>query len=203
MGILGPTNMTGLQAGGMGIEIDMEPSPVLLVAQFNKLGLDIRSFREPLKRAIQKVVSPSIGMNFEKQGRPKWTVLAQRTIARKSAEGFKSNASTILRKTGALTRAAKALNSWDIDGREGLAVMQVPDKVWYGKVHQQGSGEIVGYAAASGSTQAGEQAWGSVGYVPQRVWAVIQPEDVDDIERVFEEWLDERVRAVALGRSVI
>ena len=49
-------NLNSAKAGSYGISISIDPAPVILVASFNKLGQDIRSFKEPLKRSVQQVV---------------------------------------------------------------------------------------------------------------------------------------------------
>lgn len=180
MGVLA-SNMTRIRAGGMGIKIDMDPSPVLLVASFNKLGQDIRSFKVPLERSIREVVAPSLDENFAVGGRPPWQPLATQTLYRKRSGGARP-----LIRTRALRMKAKQLNIWNIDGQEGLATLNLPGSVWYGAVHQGGAGSIIGFRESG-------EAWGSPGYVPERVWALFQEQDVRDIEKVFKKWVDERV----------
>lgn len=189
------SNMSGKQASGMGISIDMIPSPVIIVAAFDKLGLDIRSFKEPLTRSIKNVLAPSIRQNFEVGGRPEWQELSEATTRQKP-----SHKSEPLIRDGALKRRASSVQTWDIDGMDGTAVLKVGDDVWYGIVHQEGSGESFegGVLDRSGGGVATTKVaiFGSGrGYVPQRVWALFQDEDVDEVEKVFEEWMQERVEA--------
>jgi hypothetical protein len=195
MGVIA-SNMTRVQAGGMGIEVEMDPTPVMLVASWNKLGVDIRSFRVPLERAIRQVISPSLQQNFEEGGRPQWEFLSpdyaakrekQRSTRGAIGSGGKVTAGTfegsikgvanVLVLSGKLKRVAGQLNIWDVDGQEGLAQLKVPEDVWYGTVHQEGHHPV-----------------------PQREWAVFQDEDLDKIEDVFAEWMEERVEDARLGR---
>src|SRR6185503_20125327 len=62
------------------VEVNFEPSLALLARRVDKLGADIRSFRVPLKMAIQQVVIPSIRKNFDQGGRPTWEPLSEHTI---------------------------------------------------------------------------------------------------------------------------
>jgi phage gpG-like protein len=195
MGILA-SNMSSVQAGGMGIEIEMDPSPVLLVAAWDKLGLDIRSFRVPLERSVRQVIGPSLKTNFDVGGRPQWEFLSPDYAAKRerkkstrgmigssgavtsgSFEGSIMGVANVLVLSGRLARTAGQLRIWDIDGLEGLATLSLPADVWYGAIHQEGHHPV-----------------------PQREWAVFQPEDLDDIEKVFADWMEERVEDAALGR---
>lgn len=194
MGLLGPIGPSRHAARGMGIEIDMDPSPLLLVAQFNAMGASIKSFREPLHDSIKEVVGPSLRQNFAVMGRPdRWQEVSESTWYRKVQTGFASVASRPLIRSGALQKKAGQINSWNIDGIEGVATFQLSEDVWYGKVHQEGSGGIVGYGLRAGSSKPGSNPIGSHGYVPQRLWALIQDQDVPRIENVFERWLQQKL----------
>ena len=163
-----PVVASPVGASAFRISYDWIPLPAVLISDFDKLGLDIRSFREPLKRSIQEVVGPSMHENFAVGGRPPWEPLNERTIADKSANGYPED---ILVRTGSLGVVAGQLNLWTIDGQEGTAVVNgLPDRVHYGIFHQAGTR-----------------------FMPAREWAVIQEEDIDRIVEVFEEWLGERL----------
>ena len=75
--------MAGLAIGNAGqqtaihLGIDWYPSPFVVAAQFDALGVSVRSFREPLKRSIQQVLSPSFQKNFDVGGRPPWKALSE------------------------------------------------------------------------------------------------------------------------------
>lgn len=189
-------NLNSAKAGSYGIQISMDPSPVIIVAAFNKLGVDIRSFKEPLKRSIQQVIAPSIRKNFDSGGRPEpWAPLKPRTVAQKKYEGFGRNARKILKRKGDLQRLASTLRVWDIDGVMGEAKMMLPEEIFYGGIHQAGWETIIIKEKVNKKT--GEVSlinMGDGGAVA-RPWALIQDEDADDVEKVFDTWLGERVDA--------
>jgi phage gpG-like protein len=189
------------QAAGMGFSVTTDPSPVLLVEQFNKLGLDIRSFREPLHAAVKEVIAPSLVKNFTVGGRPKWRPLALVTIAAKARqEGLpRVLAQQPLIRTGLLKKRAGQINLWNINGIEGYATLQLQSDVQYGNIHQSGAGsENILHIKATNRWTGREymkEQNDTPGWVPQRIWAIIQPEDMKKIEKVFERWLKQRFMA--------
>jgi phage gpG-like protein len=202
--LLGPVNVSSHYANSMGIIVDMDPSAILLVAWFDKLGLDIRSFRVPLERSVKEVVSPSLEKNFYAQGRPdQWQELSEDTVYRKERDGYGGTAPFPLVRSGALRDAAASPSIWNIDGMEGVATIELPESVWYGRVHQEGSGGGAGSVTRHKSRLTGqiiERTLGTKGTVPQRIWAVIQDEDIDAIEEVFDKWMEERLRGQIFRR---
>lgn len=179
------------------LSIEMEPSVGILARKVDKLGLDIRSFKEPLTRAVKQVMIPSIRQNFIQQGRPdRWQRLADATVARK---GFKD----ILIHTGELYKQMGYQKIWHID-REKALIPDLPEKVWYGKVHQAGAEGIsqtftvknVGLSASSSYDVGGFE---TSGEIPQRRFVMLHPEDEDAIEQIFDEWLGERIMKAGLG----
>lgn len=142
------------------IEFDM-PGAVLLAAGLNAFSGKIRSFREPLERAVRQVIIPSIDQNFAAGGRPSWAPLSPTTI--------KQSNGSILIRTGALRQGATQLNNWTYSSTEAM-MSQLPGRVWYGAIHQEGSKNI-----------------------PARPFAMIQAEDETKVDQVFEEWLIERL----------
>lgn len=197
MPTLFPPNISAHKAAGMGITVEMDPSPLLLVAQFDKLGLDIRSFKVPLERSVKQVVGPSLQQNFHAQGRPTvWTELAAQTVMQKEAAGYSAVASRPLVRTQDLYQTAGDHRIWNIDGVEGFATLELPADVWYGKVHQEGSEEGgIGTLTRLKVRRTGkvvEVLHGVQGFVPQRIWAIIQDQDIDAIEDIFQVWVFER-----------
>src|SRR5690606_29929622 len=99
-------SVSGLRIDGSipGVQLGFTFSPTIGIVAKNvdKLGLDIRSFREPLKRAIQQVVIPSIRTNFDSGGRPAWEPLSEATLRWRQARGIGGTAPLIA--TGALRR---------------------------------------------------------------------------------------------------
>lgn len=165
-----------------GLQFAFRPSIGIMARDVDKLGLDIRSFREPLKRSIQQVLAPSFQKNFTVGGRPRWTPLADATVERREEAGYPGH-KPILVRTGLLKRTMGQFNIWTVDTQKA-ALLDLPAKIWYGKIHQGGYG-------TPGSLYRGVTGAG----IPRRPFALIQPEDNAAIERVFSKWLQERIDA--------
>jgi phage virion morphogenesis protein len=168
----------------MAVNIKFEPSMGIMARRVDKLGLDIRSFREPLTRAVQKVMIPSFQKNFEEHGRPPWIPLTDDTVKRKAKKGQPPDE---LIATGKLKRTMGYVNVWTIDSEKAY-IQDLPDGIWYGKVHQMGlERESEGF---------------DIG-IPARPFVMAQREDINDIEEVFGDWLEERIiRAGLSGRGL-
>jgi phage gpG-like protein len=146
----------------------MLPPASVLAAEFAGLSRSFKSFREPLLRSVREVMAPSLRRNFEVGGRPPWEPLADQTIDRKSLAPHRAGfVGAPLIRTGALMQAAGQINLWKID-KEAAEATGGPA---YGIIHQEG--------------------WE---FGPAREWAIIQPEDANKIEDVFQRWIDERLR---------
>jgi phage gpG-like protein len=187
-----------------GVDFEFQPSIGLIAARIDKLALDIRSFREPLTRAVKEVMIPSFRRNFEEEGRPGWAELAPYTVSRRGTNH------PILDRTGTLKRVATQLNFWDIS-RNGAVISRMPAKAWYGTIHQAGIGgfsknlqaaeknlgagtrgrEVVKEAFdimdESGGDKRGTAA------IPARPFVMFQEEDEYNIAEVFFDWLNNRV----------
>ncbi len=161
---------------GISFDFDIFPSPTLFMAEQLALSVDIRSFREPLKRSIQAVLGPSFRHSFDVGGRPSWEPLTETTIERKVAKGSR-NPEKILVDTGKLQKVAGQLNIWEINGIQGEAHVESLPGADYGRFHQSGFTHNV----------SGNQ-------VPAREFLVIQPQDENEIELVFDIWVRERFR---------
>lgn len=187
---------------------DFSPSVALTAKNFDKLELDIRSFREPLKRSIQSVIAPSIGKNFLSGGRPtQWEALSENTLPVKNNAGSKFPVEDPLLRSGLLMKTMQQLNIWDITTIDAQ-IKTLPQKIWYGNVHQSGIGAAPTTAAkASGGTAEGFMSMidnvisggggegGRGQYIPARPFAMIQTEDLNGIVDVFEIWMNERIIA--------
>lgn len=171
--------ITDIRVKGLRLDIDLQfkfqPSIGIQAARMEKFGMDIRSFREPLKRSIQQVLAPSFRKNFDMEGRPDpWAPLAEFTVDQRG------NTGPILNRSGVLKRTIQQLNIWTIDTQKA-AILDLPQKIWYGKLHQGG------YKGTGAATFT----------FPARPFVLIQDEDYDAIEAVFLKWLQER--AIASG----
>ena len=202
-----------------GVEFTFSPSLAILAGKVDKLGMDIRSFREPLTRAIKQVVIPSIKQNFAAEGRPAWVPLNEDTLSVKNWKGYPPD---ILRRTGKLAKVAAQQNIWTIN-EKAAAVKSLPESVFYGMVMQAG-GTVANSEGASKYSQGtnrrtagrggrfermrqeqlnamrtgktimkkGKDKRGS-GNIPARPFIMLQAEDEEEIGKVFAKWLDERV----------
>lgn len=162
---------------GLRIDVDLklsfQPSIGLSARRMETFGIGIKSFREPLKRSIQQVLAPSFRKNFEAQGRPvSWEPLAEYSKERRGSS------EPILERSGLLKRTIQQFNIWTVD-QEKAAIVDLPSKIWYGKLQQ-----------------AGHAGLGDSAPMPARPFVLIQdPEDYDAIEEVFFRWLQERALA--------
>jgi len=210
--ILGKLRMRGgLTPDVVGVEMSFTPSLAIMAARIDKLGLDIRSFREPLKRSIQKVMIPSFRANFAQGGRPDaWEPLSDSTIEIRERLGF-GGGDTVLVRTGALAKTMGQLNIWTITKTTAI-IKDLPSRVWYGAIQQAGyeGGSMRarikkhgGDAAAAFESLIDDQKHAmrtgtkikTVGAatIPARPFALFQDEDEDAITEVFIAWMDERI----------
>jgi phage virion morphogenesis protein len=158
------------------LTLSFDPPLAVIKRDLDKLGVDIRSFREPLKRSIQKVIIPSIQKNFDAGGRPAWAPYADSTI--EFHEMLNEDlSSSMLVKSGALKATMSFLSNWTIS-TTSATLTDLPQRVWYGKVHQAG-----GKGGKAGHT----------GVIPARPFVMFQDEDGTAITEVFAQWLDERI----------
>lgn len=116
--------------------VTFEPTIGIVAGRIDKLGVDIRSFREPLTRAIKEVMIPSFRKNFDQGGRPEsWPPLSEATLEIRQRRGV--GGSDPLIRTGLLRRTMGQQNIWTIK-KESAILKDLPAKVWYGAIHQAG-----------------------------------------------------------------
>jgi phage gpG-like protein len=187
-----------------GVDFEFQPSIGLIASRIDKLGMDIRSFKEPLTRAVVGVMIPSFKANFESEGRPGWEPLAPYTVERR-----KGREHPILFRSGKLKKVASSRAIWQIS-QNGAVITSLPAAVWYGTVHQAGLGgfgkhldaarkklgsgakarnvvsEAFDAMDASGGDKRGAAA------IPARPFIMFQEEDEYAIQEVFFDWLEER-----------
>jgi phage gpG-like protein len=157
---------------GITVGYSFVPSPIILGGELDLFGLNVRSLREPLTRAVRQVVIPSIQRNFDAGGRPPWEPLSDATDMIKYGKGFSGGP---LVRTGNLKRNMGYVSMWTITSQDA-SIQALPDRVAYGAVHQ-----------------AGTDSGGGRGHnIPQRMFATIQAEDEQKIEDVFDRWLAEK-----------
>jgi phage gpG-like protein len=184
----------------------------MVARDMDRLGIDIRSFKVPLTRSIKRVMIPSIRKNFETGGRPPWEPLASDTVKLRGGSAW-----PILVRTGKLKKAATRFTIWDIS-QTSAAVRRLPNNVWYGALHQEGTGgfgrfmqkaekelgagasprDILGRAFDLLDIERGGPRGHRAIVIPQRRFIMYQEDDLDDIQQIFLEWLTERT--VRVGR---
>jgi len=170
------------------VEMTFEPSIGIMARKYDKLGASIKSFRVPLKRAVQEVVIPSIQVNFHKSGRPRWPDLAESTWRQKGS-GEKA-----LIRTGALMRRMAQVGIWQIDTEKAM-ITHMPEDVWYGALHQAGHGTYEGFFDP---VKRATVNIGGEGALPARPFVMLQSEDLPKIDLIFVEWVNERVQRAGL-----
>ena len=126
---------------------EFKPSIGIVAKQLQALGEELKDMREPLTESVKDVMTISLLENFMSGGRPdKWEELTYYTKKRR-----REAAPMILVRTGALADVASSPGIWSI-GSQTAVIRDIPQKVWYGKVHQGGAeGDD-----ASGSVSAGQ-----------------------------------------------
>jgi phage gpG-like protein len=198
---------------------EFHPSIGILARDIHKLGMDIRSFRQPLVRAIKRVMIPSFRENFDQEGRPAWEPMSEATEMIRERDG---TSGPLLNRSGKLKRVAQQQNIWTVT-KESASVRDLPSSVWYGKIQQAGTGSSMGSQikaeltrAAKGGKRisqseasrrvmsrldqklrtgkAGAGGSGRQANIPPRPFVMFQDEDIDAVYEVFQEWLDERAR---------
>jgi len=198
-----PVMRNGLRFDNMvNLGFSFTPSMAMSAKAFEKFGIDIRSFRVPLKRSIQQVIAPSIGKNFTSNGRPDgWVPYAADTAAMKARDPKnKFGSGDLLRRSGLLWKTMQQYNIWTVTTTQA-AILDLPEKIWYGALHQAGYGmSAAAIKPAKGLfLSPGElKAMGGAAKVsiPARPFAMFQVQDLDRVQEVFYKWLEERaVRA--------
>jgi len=189
-------------------QLQFEPSIGIIARDIDKMGMDIRSFREPLTRAIKKVIIPSIQKNFEVGGRPAWEPYSPATLEIRERMGG-DTPNKLLNKTGALQKAMKQFNIWTVNDTAAI-LLDLPANVSYGKIHQGGynAGSAALKSVSKGTKsvrdaalqaklraalRSGSRVQNFDFGIPARPFVVYQEQDLDAIQREFDNWLQEKI----------
>jgi phage gpG-like protein len=203
---------------------EFQPSLGIVAKRLTQFGEEFSDMRDPLKKSIKDVMTISILENFISGGRPDWEELAYDTLKRRAKEG---SGTMILVRTGNLAEVASSEGVWSV-GKQSATIRDLPDRVWYGKIHQAG---LAGSQFAAGNwfkkyQAAARKSLGpdeddaevdKLAYkmfdkrllshgpapkgapeIPARPFAVFQDEDIDAIENIFVDWIEEKVREAGL-----
>ncbi len=127
--------------------------------------------RQPLLRIAKEVLGPSINRNFAAGGRPeRWEPSVPISTYRQKKRGGDE---PTLWVTGKMKKAASAMKRFRVK-QNTMTYGYFPPTVWFAMVHDN----------ATIARRAN---------IPQRPFALIQSEDVEDIIRIFMEWIESRV----------
>jgi phage gpG-like protein len=170
-----------------GIKFSWFPSLGISAVRVAKFGADIRSWKEPLKKAVKEVMIPSIQQNFDAGGRPEpWQELSDTTY-----ELSPNRMGGPLVSTGRLKQTMKQLNVWTITSTTA-SIQGLPDSIWYGGIQQGGYG-------FSGGGFGDENPQYKTSGIPARPFIVIQDEDYDKIQLIFSNYIDKRLAELRIG----
>jgi phage gpG-like protein len=203
---------------------EFSPSLGIVAKRFAALADEFGDLREPLQKSISEVMTISILENFMSGGRPAWEGLAPTTIAKREKQNV---GSMILVRSGALAEVASSEDIWSV-GKTAATIKDLPERVWYGKVHQGGlaGNQFSGgnwfkkYEAAArkiaGPDEDAEEVT-RLAYkifdkrvlshgpapkgqsdIPARPFAMFQEEDIDAIQIIFADWVEEKVKEAGL-----
>lgn len=143
----------------LSIDIDISPSPALIVGGFYRAAASFKDFREPIETSITEVISPAINRNFEAEGIPPWMPLADITYIKREFPG-----KPILQQTGTLRDIATSTRPWSIEDNEAFFLASQLGEAYYGAIHETGSVWMV-----------------------SRPWSTIQDADEQKIEEIFRD----------------
>lgn len=191
----------GPELFGQRVGVNLWPPPQIYAEEFDNMGLNIKSLREPLTRAVRQVMIPRFKQNFstESAAGERWQPLSYYYERSRKYKG-----KPILVQTGALKRVAtRFTKTWTINGISGQAYINVgsiQNEVPYLLLHQLGEE----YYSAGGSSMESDTsrrakkgkgfvAAGGPQNVPARPFFVINGDDVDAVADVFDEWVTEIV----------
>lgn len=147
-------------------DVRIIPPPFAITKAFMGVALDIRSFREPMKRSVQGVVGPAIRHQFDVGGDPPWEPLKDVTITKKQNLGYRQPEAPLI-ATGKLRKVAGQLNVWNISRDTAEAVNLKGAE--YGEWHMAGTR-----------------------FMPARPFIRITDDNMDEIQQVFSIWIAER-----------
>jgi phage gpG-like protein len=135
-GVMGKLRLDRNITSEMLPSITFSPTIGIAAKRIDTLGTNISSFKVPLTRAIDQVMSKSFQENFAKGGRPeKWEPLSDATLEIRARQGFAG--SKVLIRSGDLMRTVGTRDIWRITDVTAI-ITGLPDNVSYGAIHQGG-----------------------------------------------------------------
>ena len=152
---------------GISFNLDFIPGSRLLGRDFGILAAGFRTFRVPLTKAVDSVMTQHIIEQFEAGGEPPWEPLAESTTQRRARQGTLGGyPQDILVESGTLFEAATRRARWTITGNEAY-FSNLPSRAQYGFFHLTGTGNM-----------------------PARPFIQITNQEFDEVENIFGRWVD-------------
>lgn len=204
-------SLSGLRLDEGIVSFAFSPSIGILARDIDRLGLDIKSFKKPLEKAIGAVMIPSFRQNFDAGGRPPWAPMAEATQTIRQDLGF-GGAGDLLVRTGELRRSMGYKSIWTVTDTSA-SIQDLPDRIWYGRIHQGGTsgiqtrlGKVMKANPGMSPGQASRHVMKSIdkeilsgsahthttSNIPARPFVMFQDEDIDAVYDVFQTWLGEQ-----------
>ena len=146
---------------GVALSISWEGRSAKDFSRVFATAASIQNFRPVLGVIAKDIIAPSIDANFKAQGRPKWQPLAESTVRRKAAAGYREP-TRILFASGAMKGAASSVSEYVLS-KDTLVAAPFSTKYW--TFHQRGDG------------------------LPQRVIMMLQAMDRTKINSAFANYL--------------
>lgn len=179
-GVQGGLGLRGGLTAAQLTYLEFEPTIGITAARLNKLAGELNDFKDILQECIREVIIPSIRTNFQSGGRPPWPPLSENTVEFRAMFDMDPGKGLLIR-SGALMSTMGQATLWTVT-RDFAILKDLPDSVWYGKVHQAGYGGQTSRPGLRGAAP-----------IPARPFVMFQPEDEDEIMERFIKWLGEKV----------
>jgi len=149
----------------IGFDVEFAPSARIIGRDLSAVARGFRTYRQPLRQAVDHVMIPAIAHQFEVGGDPPWEPHSEETIRRREREGtLGGDPQDILVESGTLFSAATRRARWQFTSDEAFFA-NLPANARYGRFHQLGEG------------------------VPARPFVRASTEDVDAVEDIFQRWV--------------
>jgi phage gpG-like protein len=169
--------MAPIRTGQPMLSVDMVPPAPIIIGGFMAGAGTFRNNEAALKDAIQTVVAPALGRNFDVGGVPPWTPLSQATLTRRANRG---TGDKILVEYGTLKEVAMSMRPWSIRDNEAFMLANQLGDAQYGLFHDTGTV-----------------------FMPDRPWSTLDSRAEEQVEEVFEAHVLGRFMAAMTVGSLI
>ena len=193
--------------------LQMLPSASWMHIAITNLANDLQMRRdEPIKKAVDDAVRPTVGASFTTEGRvggDSWAPLAEQTPFMGYRAYHNAPYNPILRVTGTLYEEATSARIWNFRGRtEGAAVVYTHSFI---NARNSAGNPYAVYMQEGVPNNLGLS--GGLSPVPARPFLRVDEDDMNHIEEIFRDWFSERahirlatgqlIGSLLSGRSVL